>query len=126
MVCIRKVGIYKDTGTENGVILVVRTKEGTLYFAFDGNAFIDGWFSESGRKRGSPYRKQEGALREMQKGSPTPLHPLFCEAMLAYRVTPTSINGLEGTGPRKVKWVDRRKGGWGGSRKAGGASKPEA
>ena len=122
---IRKVGIYKDTREENVVHLVVRTDESTLYFVFDGNDFVDGWFDYDVSRdaktvrgsRKSPYLKRIGSIRRIQSRLPTPMHPLMQEALLQYGITPTSLAHLDRSGPRRVKWVDRNKGGWGGRRR---------
>ena len=116
-----KVGIYKDTAAKDSFVMVIRTKsKGTLYFSFRHQDFLLGYDAEVPNRRADrePVRMRSlGVVQRLQAISGRPLDPHVCQAIADYRITPSFLDRCGNATPRKVKWAERRKGGWGGKRR---------
>lgn len=119
---VQRVGIYKDTNEPDTYVLVLKTREGTTYFAFGYNDFIQGWFQEvvptQGKgQRYAKYQKANGVIHQLQRCLGRPLPPYVIDALIYYQVTPTVLSRCGKTSPRRIKWVEPKRGNWGGRRK---------
>jgi len=117
MYTIHKVGIYKDTtNPKYDHILIVRTyHNGTFYFPFDSNVFIEGWFlpaPEPSRpslvSRLSPYLRHNGYPTAFYRRYQSQPSPLLLQAIQEFKITPTSLRHTSQTSQRRVKWFTRR------------------
>lgn len=119
---IAKVGIYKDTSNQMNYVLAIKADHTTYYFDVSYNDFLRGWFSEAPTDPAKPqryclYAKQYGVVSFLQSKADKPLHPYLTEALLGFQITPTLFTRCGKTNPKRLKWVPRRKGGWGGARR---------
>lgn len=116
-----KVGIYKDTAASDSYILVIRThSKGTLYFSFTLRDFLLGYDQEIPNQRPdrTPVRmRSAGVVQRLQTISGSPLDPYVCQALMDYAITPSFLDRCGNSKPKRVKWAERRKGGWGGNRR---------
>lgn len=113
---IKKVGILLDTkGSKNNLILVMRFSDGTTYWAFHLDDFLNGF----------SLGRQQGFFSLLQsKGHAVPEDVVL--AMTSFAVTPCLIYSPSSNSKgKRIKWAHRRKGNWGGTRpRAGRRSKP--
>ena len=114
---IRKVGILKDTkGSKNNLILVMRFTDGTTYWPFRLNDFMNGF----------SMGRQDGFFQLLtDQGQTVPDDVRL--ALTAFAVTPCMLYAPSSNSKRnRIKWAHRRKGGWGGTRpRTGRRKKPD-
>ena len=118
---LKNVGIYKDTTDPNVYILVMKDKTGTSYFSFGYSDFIRGWYEDAPQPTTRHFHpaknlKAIGVINLMQKKLNQPLPPIVIEALMNFQVTPTILSRCGKTSPRKIKWIEPKRGNWGGRR----------
>lgn len=96
MESVLRCGAYKVENQKNNVVLVIRKRSGTTYFAFSECDFLNGWCE--GRADGATASIRANADAEL--------------AIATHSITPTFLSRCGKSGPNRIKWASKRSVAW--------------